>query len=680
MTPRDIAFEEAVISKLLSGVNRLVDTVRPTLGPRGSNVILGSQASAPQITNDGFAIATQIELIDPIENIGVQLFKEAAARTAADVGDGTTTALLLGQSILVQSAKILAAGGSATSLIREVEEAVETVIDELTSLSEPYSDELACAIAVNSAQDKEIGRFMAEAFTEATLDGIVEIQAGETTTLTRTFLRGMKLDSGYVSSFFAPDSGSKEIELEDPYLLLTTASLDKSEELVPIMERIRLEGKPLLILAREVKGEALNTSIINLKRGTLKSVCVQVPGSGEEQPAILNDVAVFTGAEVILSEAGAKLHETSLNQLGRARRIRVGVQATTILDGQGKPDRIQSAITQIESSLKAEDRLPERKLLRKRLAGLHGRGMMIHIGGNTDTERRDRQAKAERALSALRTAAEAGIVAGGGTSLLRAGDALRVLYPADEFNLGRRVVALACESIARQLAVNSGYEGGAVVSRIRASRNLSFGFNVNRNRFEDLLTGGIIDPLQVLAVSLRNAAFIATQMITARAAIFERVNRVKTEIERKYEKKGSYSVSRWLAWPPYGPSADDVRAFASLQNKGDLSLEPGEFYVLEAGVERTLLKADEEDAFQEPIPNLEFAIAVSAEDAKIEPATIQNVDLPSGGLMARTSFRLTFPGEGKRIVLVEFYCHRVWLGQIAIDVEITNRATVEQVR
>lgn len=672
---KDIVFDEEAVSRLLRGANRMVDTVRATFGPRGGNVALQSGSGPPRISSLGSEVALEVELTDPIENMAVRLLREAASRTMAEVGDGTISTLLLAQSILVQATRILAAGASSHLLVQEMQDATGRIIEELSSLSEPLTAESARSVAINAAQDLEIGTFVAEAMGDS-LSTVAHIEAARgILPLSRSVSEGMRLPCGFSDRRFSPADANGEIVLTDACVLLTASSLRRVAPLLPIMEQASKANKALLIVAPEIAAEALETCIVNFQRGTLRVVCVRAPATQETQDA-LEDVGWFTGTNRILDQAGANLSELMLEHLGHARKVIITSASTTFLDGRGHVD--QPVIDRISAQLEVTSSAADRALLEARLARLQCRATVIQVGGATDLEFASRRAKAERALCALRAGAADGVVPGGGVALLRAGDAMRLFAEEGLLDPGSSVMRMACEVLVRQLALNSGYDPGAVLSRIRESPNLSLGFDVNRQRFDDLISVGIVDPLRVLVTALRSAASLATTVVTARAAIFQTKIRVTTELEKKYANKGGYSVARSLAWPPYSQDYD-VRGFANFLPD---HTEQGErVWQIEAGIERVI-----EDTATTPKPHpeedLEFTISVSCMRASIRPESPQVVILGRDEDVVSNRFQFSFADAGTWTVLVEFYFRRVWMGQITMDVEADHpsvgAAAVEQ--
>ena len=620
------------------------------------------------MSRSGSEVAGQIKLVDPLQNMGAQLLREAAAKTMMDVGDGTTSTLLITESLLVQALRIITAGGSSRTLALEIIDAIDRVIEELESLSEPLTPDSARSIAMSAAQDREIGQFVAEALRDPQAREIVDVQAANHTTgLSQSVVKGMRLNAGYVDSRFRPKEGTAEANLEDAFVAVTTAVLQSGKAVLPIMEHARSAGKPLLILAHDIKDEALETCAVNFQHETVRVVCVRAPGVGETRSQILEDAAALVGTEIVVDEAGMKLSGLNPKQLGYAANVRINSHTTTILGGRGDSALIDAAITRVRSKLKDNTSGSDRKSLEDRLARLQCRSTILRIGGASDLEVRERCERAQRAVSAL-IASVGGVVAGGGVSLLRAGDSLRIFDRSPGLDLGARVVGLACEVIVRQLAVNSGYDDGVVVSRIRASSNLGFGLNVNSSRFEDLLNSGIIDPLNVLVTALRSAASLATTLITARVAIFETSTRIKSDVEKKYANKGGYSVSRSLAWPLYELPCE-VRGFANLLKREDDLGEATQIWELESGIERTPIEGPAE-AVPVSHSDLDFTISISSPSADIKPPAVRILTLHPRDAIVKEVFQLAFHNQGNHTVSVEFYFRRIWLGQIPIDITI----------
>jgi chaperonin GroEL len=677
MAPTELANEELVRSQLLTGVNRLVDTVRSTLGPRGRNIAIEASSGPPIMTNRGSAVAGQIVLLNSLENIGARLIQDAASRTTREVGDGTTSALLLAQSLLEQSVKVLAAGASAMLLFQEIQQAVQTVTEELESFSEPLTPDLAPYIAMNAAQDPVVGQYVASVLSR-TASEIIDITETEYPELSSETTLGMKLNAGFVSSQFAPAESPQEVALRNPYILVAASAIRNTSDIQPVMERVSVTKRPLLLITPEVSGEALRMLLLNHKRETLRSVCVNVPGMTEEHTDTLEDIAALTGATVIRVEAGARMSEVSLDQLGGAGFVTVTSRSTVIREGRGTHQEVERSIARIESRQNSSKTPEQRTNLEKRIVSLRGRSIVIKVGGATDLEKQDRRTKVERAVSALRAAEGEGVVAGGGVALLRAGDFLQVTPPRQR-TLGTRVVGIACEAIVRQLARNSGYDGASVVARIRESNNLGFGFNVESDVFEDLLNSGIVDPLSVVISSLRNAASVALLILSAGAAIYEKNTRPETALERKYRGKSDYIMRKDLAWPPASSSTGQVNAFVKLDDGVEPTVSVGQRLLFHAGLERDLNGTNTSPTEHQAGDEIPFSITVSAPGVSRASGHYQEIVLKSGSPSVSADFIIVFEEAGIHALLIEFYCRRVWLGQISVDIEVHPVAILNQV-
>lgn len=662
----EIAFADEARSRLLGGINQLVDTVRSTLGPKGRNVLIASAAGMPTIVNRGSVVAEQIELTDKLQNVGVQLAKEGALQTSVQVGDGTTSTLLILQSILRQAERITAAGASAQEVIAEIAQAVQSVTDELASFSEPFTQDLATGVAINAAHDVAIGEFVSAIFREITHDDVIEISYTDYPDLSSSLKQGVHFESGYVHLEYTAGADTNEIRLDEPYILLTNNVIHTTDDIQPILAQVAKAQKPLFIVAAGINEEPSGTLIVNLHRGSLQSVCVRAPGYGEQQRVFLEDLAVYTGAQVALLEAGMQVRATGIDMLGRAERVIVKRAETTIFEGGGDIQVRELLLEQIDSQLKQPVDEATKNLLERRRRSLRGLAMLVRVGGATEAAKQDRRIRVERSIAAMRAARD-GVVAGGGVSLLRAGDSLRLIDAIGGRNLGGRIVGRACEAVVRQLAVNSGFEGEAVVARIRNSHNLSFGFNVNSDRFEDLMVVGVIDPVKTLLTSLHNAANIAALIMKTGAAVFEGTTR---RISPRPNSR--YKESRTLAWPPADQVIADVHAFATIEDDSGPSVRIGQPILLEAGIERDPPTSDDPFPPNGQVRDIALSVAVSAPCMSLDSKDIQEVTLRQIESVASVSFRFTFDCLGKIPVLVEFYCNRVWLGRITLCVNVTD--------
>ena len=522
MAAKDLRFDEEARRGLEAGVNKLADVVKVTLGPKGRNVVLEKKWGAPTITNDGVTIAKEIEFDDPWENMGAQLAKEVATKTNDVAGDGTTTATVLAQAMVREGLRNLAAGANPMGLKRGIESAVSSVVSFIEDFSkEVETTEEVASVAAISAADPEIGTTIAEAFESAGKDGVITVEEGQTFGLELEFTEGMQFDKGYISPYFITDPDSQEAVLEDPYILIANQKISSVNDMLPVLEKIMQTGRPLMVLAEDVEGEALATLVVNKIRGTFASLGVKAPGFGERRKAMLQDIAILTGGTVISEEVGLKLDGVAIDMLGRARKVIVAKDDTTIVDGAGEESDVKARITQIEREIDNTDSDWDREKLQERLAKLAGGVAVIKVGAATEVELKEKKHRIEDAVSATRASVEEGIVAGGGVTLLRAQDAVDgVDGGSSDERIGRSIVRRALEEPIRQIAANGGYEAGVVVDRVRRGER-SFGFNALTGVYEDLLEAGIPDPAKVTRSTVQNAASIAGLLLTTEALVAE---------------------------------------------------------------------------------------------------------------------------------------------------------------
>ena len=523
MAAKDLRFNEEARRGLESGVNKLADVVKVTLGPRGRNVVLEKKWGAPTITNDGVTIAKEIELDDPYENMGAQLAKEVATKTNDVAGDGTTTATVLAQAMVKEGLRNVAAGANPMGLKRGIEQAVEKVVEFIGSFSKDLetSEEIAHVAAI-SAADMTIGKKIAEAMDKVGKDGVITVEEGQTFGIELEFTEGMQFDKGYISPYFVTDPERQEAVLEDPYILIANQKISSVNDLLPVLEKVMQTGKGVVVVAEDVEGEALATLVVNKIRGTFSSVGVKAPGFGERRKAQLQDIAILTGGTVISEEVGLKLENVTVDMLGRARRVVVTKDDTTVVDGSGSESDVQGRIKQIEREIENSDSDWDREKLQERLAKLAGGVVVIKVGAATEVELKEKKHRIEDAVSATRAAVEEGIVPGGGVALLRAQEAIDKLRGgSDDDRTGRSIVRRALEEPIRQIAVNAGFEGGVVVERVRGADNKQLGFNAQSGEFEDMLAAGIPDPAKVVRSTVQNAASIASLLLTTEALIAE---------------------------------------------------------------------------------------------------------------------------------------------------------------
>ena len=521
MAHKDIKFNEDARRALQRGVDTLADAVKVTLGPKGRYVVIDKKFGAPTITNDGVSIAREIELEDPFENQGAQLVREVATATNDVAGDGTTTATVLAQAIVREGLRNVTAGANPMGLKRGIEKAVEQAVANIKSQSKAVSGKEDIArVATISARDREIGDVIADAIEKVGKDGVVNVEEGQTFGLDLEFTEGMQFDKGYISPYMITDGDRMEAVLEDPYILIANQKVGAVKDILPVLEQVIQSGRPLVIVAEDLEGEALATIVVNKLRGTFTVVAVKAPGFGDRRKRMLEDIAILTGGEVITEEMGLKLENTSIAQLGRARRIVVTKDNTTIIDGAGKGDDIKARIKQIKQEIENSDSDFDREKLQERLAKLSGGVAVVKVGAATETEMKEKKHRVEDALQATRAALEEGIVPGGGVALLNAASKLKFDGLEDDEATGGRIVKRALEEPLRQLAFNAGLEGSVVVNEVRAAK-AGFGLNVDSGEMVDLVKAGIIDPAMVTRSALQNAASIAKNILTTEAIVVE---------------------------------------------------------------------------------------------------------------------------------------------------------------
>jgi chaperonin GroEL len=518
-----LEFDEHARRAMERGVNQLADTVKVTLGPKGRNVVIAKSFGAPTITNDGVTIAKEIELSDPVENMGAQLVKEVATKTNDVAGDGTTTATVLAQAMVKEGLRNLAAGAQPMDLKLGIEAAVEAVSARLRENATVVKDKAQIAdVATISAQDRAIGDLIAEAMDKVGKDGVITVEEASTTALELEFAEGMQFDKGYISPYFVTDQDRMESVLDDAYVLISANKISALPELLPLLEKVSQAGKPLLIIAEDVEGEALSTLVVNRMRGVFTSAAVKAPGFGDRRKAMLQDIAILTGATVISGEVGMKLEATTLEDLGRARRIVITKDATTIVDGAGDKSLVAARVTEIRNEIATSDSDWDREKLQERVAKLAGGVCVIKVGAHTEVELKEKKHRLEDAISATRAAVEEGIVIGGGAALVHAADALNdnLGFTGDKA-VGVALVRKACDEPLRWIAENAGLEGYVVVAKVRALKAHE-GFNAATDVYGDLAKDGVIDPVKVTRSALANAASIAAMFITTEAVVFER--------------------------------------------------------------------------------------------------------------------------------------------------------------
>ena len=519
---KQIVYSEASRQAILRGVNQLADAVKVTLGPKGRNVVLEKKFGGPTITKDGVTVAKEIDLKDPLENMGAQMVREVASKTSDVAGDGTTTATILAQSIFREGVKAVAAGANPMALKRGIEKAVDTVIEEVKKLSKPVSGDMIAQVGTISANsDKTIGGIIAEAMKKVGKDGVITVEESKTMVTELDTVEGMQFDRGYLSPYFVTDAERMEVVLDEPYILIHEKKISNMKDLLPLLEQIARSGKPLLIIAEEVEGEALATLVVNKLRGTLTACAVKAPGFGDRRKAMLEDIGILTGGQTIMEETGIKLEGVRLEDLGWAKRVTVDKDNTTIVDGKGSAKSIEGRIKQLRGQIEETTSDYDREKLQERLAKLAGGVAIIKVGAATETEMKEKKARVEDALHATRAAVEEGIVPGGGVALLRASNALKTLKLEGDEQIGVAIVKRACEEPLRQIVSNSGTEGAIVVDKVRNNDNPNFGYNAATDTYEDLVVAGVIDPTKVTRTALQNASSIASLMLTTEAMIAE---------------------------------------------------------------------------------------------------------------------------------------------------------------
>ena len=530
---KSLQFDESARRSMERGVNILADTVKVTLGPKGRNVVIAKSYGAPLITNDGVTIAKEIELADPSENMGAQLVKQVAEKTNDVAGDGTTTATVLAQAMVKEGLRNLAAGAQPMDIKAGIEAAVKAVTEELRKNSTAVSGKSQIAdVATISAQDKAIGDLIAEAMDKVGKDGVITVEESSTTGLELDFTEGMQFDKGYISPYFVTDSDRMETVLEDCYILISGGKISALNEILPVLEKVSQAGKPLLIIAEDVEGEALSTLVVNRMRGTFTSAAVKAPGFGDRRKSMLQDMAILTGGQVITAEVGLKLDQVTVDLLGRARRVVITKDTTTIVDGAGDKAEVAARVNEIRNELANTDSDWDREKLQERVAKLAGGVCVIKVGAHTEVELKEKKHRLEDAISATRAAVEEGIVVGGGAALVHAASALDndLGYEGDAA-VGVRLVRKACDEPLRWIAENAGHEGYVVVAKVRTMKP-NEGFNAYSEVYEDLVKVGVIDPVKVTRSALANAASIAAMFITTEALVFE------TPEEKKEESAG----------------------------------------------------------------------------------------------------------------------------------------------
>jgi chaperonin GroEL len=523
MAAKQLIFNEHARQKILDGVTILTDAVKATLGPQGRNVIIDRKFGSPLITKDGVTVAKEIELKDPFENMGAQLVREVASKTSDTAGDGTTTATVLAYSIYKEGMKHVVAGANPMELKRGIDKAVETVVEELKKISKPVQDkkEIAQVGAISANNDPEIGNLIADAMDKVGKDGVITVEEAKGLATTLDVVEGMQFDRGYISPYFITDPERMECVYEDVFILIHEKKISSMKDLIPLLENIAKMGRPLLIIAEDVEGEALATLVVNKLRGTLQVCAVKAPGFGERRKAMLEDIAILTGGTAITEDLGIKLENIKLSDLGRAKKIVVDKENTTIVEGAGDPQKIQGRIKQIKTQIEETTSDYDREKLQERLAKLAGGVAVIRVGAATETEMKEKKARVEDALHATRAAVEEGIVPGGGVALLRCLPALEKIKLEGDRQIGVDIVKKALEEPIKNIVQNAGLEGAVVVEKVKASKDTNFGFDAQKEEYTDMMKAGIIDPTKVTRLALVNAASVAGLMLTTEVMITE---------------------------------------------------------------------------------------------------------------------------------------------------------------
>jgi len=530
--PKDIVYREDARSAILRGVNALADAVKVTLGPKGRNVILDKKFGSPTITKDGVTVAKEIDLKDPMENLGARMVREVASKTSDVAGDGTTTATVLAQGLYREGVKNVTAGVNPMELKKGIDRAVQVVVEELKKLSKPVRGKMIAQVgAISANNDEEIGSIIAEAMEKVGKDGVITVEEAKTMDTVLEVVEGMRFDRGYLSPYFVTDPERMEVVLENPFILIHEKKISSMKDLLPILEKIAQQGAPLVIVAEEVEGEALATLVVNKLRGTLKVAAVKAPGYGDRRKAMLEDIATLTGGKAITEDLGIKLENLKLDDLGKAKKITIDKDNTTIVEGAGKTKDIEGRVKQIRTQIDETTSDYDREKLQERLAKLVGGVAVIKVGAATETEMKEKKARVEDAMHATKAAVEEGIVPGGGVALLRSTKAVDAIKADGDIKVGVQIVRRSLEEPLRQIAQNAGQEGAVVVARVRDAKNPEEGFNALTDDYENLVEAGVIDPTKVVRSALQNAASIASLLLTTEALV--------SEIPEEKEEKAS---------------------------------------------------------------------------------------------------------------------------------------------
>jgi chaperonin GroEL len=519
---KQIIYGEQSRQAILRGVNQLADAVKVTLGPKGRNVVLDKKFGSPTITKDGVTVAKEIELKDPLENMGAQMVREVASKTSDTAGDGTTTATVLAQAIYREGAKNVVAGANPMEIKRGIEKAVEVVVEEIKKLARPVKGNMIAQVGTISANsDETIGKIIAEAMEKVGKDGVITVEEAKTLETTLDVVEGMQFDRGYLSPYFVTDPERMEVVLENPLILIHEKKISSMKDLLPVLEQVARMGRPLLIIAEDVEGEALATLVVNKLRGTLQAAAVKAPGFGDRRKAMLEDIAILTGGRAITEDLGIKLENVRIEDLGKAKKVTIDKDNTTIVEGAGSPKDIEGRVKQIRLQIEETTSDYDREKLQERLAKLVGGVAVIKVGAATETEMKEKKARVEDAMHATKAAVEEGIVPGGGVALLRAGKALENLKLDGDQRVGVEIIKRAIEEPLRWIAQNAGNEGSIVVAKVKEAKSADEGYNAATDQYEDLVKAGVIDPAKVVRSALQNAASIAALLLTTEALVCE---------------------------------------------------------------------------------------------------------------------------------------------------------------
>ncbi len=523
MAAKQIAFDQEARDAMRRGIGKLARAVKVTLGPKGRNVILQKSFGSPTVTKDGVTVAKEIELEDKYENMGARMVKEVASKTSDVAGDGTTTATVLAEAIFNEGLRAVVSGANPMLMKRGMERAVEEITGRLKGMSKEVKkkEELENVATVAANNDREIGRIIAEAMDKVGKDGVITVEEGKTLQTEHEFVEGMQFDRGYLSPYFVTDQQKMVCELEDPYILIYEKKITTNKDLVPVLEKVLQQGKPILIIAEEVEGEALATLVINKLRGTFKCAAVKAPGYGDRRKAMLEDIAVLTGGKAIFEDLGIQLENVSLNDLGRAKKVNIDKDNTTVIEGAGKRPAIQARIQAIQRELEKSTSDYDKEKLSERIAKLSGGVAKINVGAATESEMKEKKARVEDAMHATRAAAQEGVLPGGGVALLRASEGLKPKDLSHDEDTGFNIVVRACKSPVQQIAENAGEDGAVVMNKILESKDKNYGYDARLDRYGDMVKEGIIDPTKVVRSALQNAASVATLLLTSDALVAE---------------------------------------------------------------------------------------------------------------------------------------------------------------